>query len=55
MSLFKLVYVGLSISNDLLHISYIASLSSITATSVCSSSEWVDNIELYGSTIALDI
>jgi len=31
-----------------------ASLSSIAATSVCSSSECVDSTELYGSTTAVD-
>jgi len=55
MSLFKLVYVGLSISKFLLQISYKASLSNITATSVCSKREWVDKMELYGSTTALEI
>merc|ERR1719456_707033 len=34
--------------------SYTASLSSITATSVCSRREWVDSTELYGSTTAVD-
>jgi len=48
------VYVGLSISKFLLQISYNASLSNITATSVCSNKEWVDKIELYGSTTAVD-
>jgi hypothetical protein len=32
-----------------------ASLSNITATSVCSSKEWVERIELYGSTTAVEI
>ncbi len=54
MSLFKLVYVGLSMSKFLLQISYTASLSSITATSVCSRREWVESTELYGSTTAVD-
>merc|ERR1719197_2473834 len=35
-------------------ISYTASLSSITATSVCSRREWVDRTELYGSTTAVE-
>merc|ERR1719412_928191 len=41
-------------SSDLRQMSYMASLSSITATSVCSSKEWVDRTELYGSTTAVD-
>ena len=41
-------------SRFLLHISYIASLSSNTATSVCSSNECVACIELYGSTIDVE-
>jgi hypothetical protein len=54
-NLFRFVCVGLSISRFFLQISYIASLSSIIATSVCSNNECVDNIELYGSTTAVDI
>merc|ERR1719240_1248864 len=34
--------------------SYTASLSRITATSVCSKREWVESTELYGSTTALE-
>ena len=39
----------------LLQISYMASLSNITETSVCSNNECVLSIELYGSTTAVDI
>ena len=41
-------------SRDLRQMSYTASLSNITATSVCSSSACVDNTELYGSTTAVE-
>jgi hypothetical protein len=41
-------------SSCLLQMSKMASFSNITATSVCSYSEWVDKIELYGSTIAVE-
>ena len=51
---FRLVYVGRSMSRERRQMSYTASLSSITATSVCSSSECVDSTELYGSTTAVD-
>ena len=51
---FKLVYVGRSMSKDLRQMSYTASLSNITETSVCSSSACVDSTELYGSTTAVD-
>ena len=51
---FRLVYVGRSMSRDLRQMSYTASLSNITETSVCSSSACVDNTELYGSTTAVE-
>merc|ERR1719428_2797191 len=43
---FKLVYVGRSMSRLRRQMSYRASLSSITATSVCSRRECVDRTEL---------
>ena len=49
-----MVYVGRSMSRDLRQMSYTASLSNITATSVCSSSACVDSTELYGSTTAVE-
>merc|ERR1711991_1271707 len=51
---FRLVYVGRSMSSERRQMSYIASLSSMTATSVCSSSECVESTELYGSTTAVE-
>merc|ERR1712216_1077480 len=51
---FKLVYVGRSMSRQRRQMSYRASLSSMTATSVCSRREWVASTALYGSTTAVD-
>merc|ERR1712071_405894 len=51
---FKLVYVGRSISRLRRLMSYRASLSIITVTSVCSNKEWTHNTVLYGSTTAVD-
>ena len=51
---FKFVYVGRSISNDLRQMSYTASLSNMTATSVCSNNACVLKTELYGSTTAVE-
>merc|ERR1711988_1068303 len=50
----RLVYVGRSMSRLRRQMSYSASLSSMTATSVCSSSECVERTVLYGSTTAVD-
>ena len=50
----RLVYVGRSMSRLRRQMSYTASLSSITATSVCSSSECVLSTLLYGSTTAVE-
>merc|ERR1719230_2400001 len=51
---FRFVYVGRSMSRLRRQMSYTASLSSITATSVCSSRECVERTELYGSTTAVE-
>merc|ERR1719335_405407 len=51
---FRFVYVGRSMSSERRQMSYIASLSSMTATSVCSSCECVESTELYGSTTAVE-
>merc|ERR1719321_684167 len=52
-SLFKLVYVGRSISRLRRQISYSASLSTIFVTSVCSRRECTHRTVLYGSTTAV--
>merc|ERR1719421_1354846 len=52
-NLFKLVYVGRSMSRFLRQMSYNASLSTMFVTSVCSRREWTQSTVLYGSTTAV--